>query len=163
MNILENKLTNALIGKSVLETLFIGAVAIWFFFSAFPPYFRGRSEVAATNIAGWATNQAAPYERVQVQLFIDGVFVGTTFANQSRPDVREDGWAADNWHGYTFPIMGLAPGLHEARSYAVYSVDNSRQAMQLLGEPLDFVIQESGLVIQTKPIRGPRTRAPRYR
>jgi hypothetical protein len=163
MNVVDSKLANALLGKSILETLFVGAVAVWFFFIAFPPTFRGRSEIAATTLAGWATNRSAPYERVQVQLFIDGVLTGTTVANQSRPDVYEAGWAEDDWHGYTFPLTGLATGHHVARSYALYSVDNSRQALQLLGEPIEFLIDDSGRITQLKPPLEQRTPAARHR
>src|SRR6267143_420364 len=74
------KLIHVLIAKSIAETLLIGALAVLTFITVFPPYFHGWSEVTETGISGWVINNAAPWDRVEVQLFVDGSFVGTTFA-----------------------------------------------------------------------------------
>src|SRR4030095_4439634 len=101
------KLVHALLGKSIAETILVGSLAIYFFFSAFPPYYKGWGEVTRQGIAGWAVDSSSPYSRVNVQLFIDGKFVANAVANQSRPDVRAAGWATDDWHGFSFPIASL--------------------------------------------------------
>src|ERR1051326_3224588 len=109
------QLVNLLIGKSILETLFAGALAVIVWTNAFPPTFHGWGEVINSQeqaraeqarpeqpgqeqvrkgatpplgrrggvgpfptcsggscaIAGWAVNNASPWERVEVELFID--------------------------------------------------------------------------------------------
>ncbi len=139
------KLVQFLIGKSIVESLLVGALAIGFFVTAFPPYFRGWSEVADQRVSGWAVNSAAPQERVVVQLFIDGNFVANGIANEFRPDVRYAGWADDDFHGYNFTLDPLTPGHHEARVYALHKQgDGANQTLQMLGEPLHFWTDEAG-------------------
>ncbi len=139
------KLVHVLIGKSIVESLLIGALAIAFVYTAFPPSFRGWGEVANQRVSGWAVNTAKPQERVVVQLFVDGNFVAHGVANESRPDVREAGWATDEYHGYSFSLTPLAPGEHEARVYALHKqADGANQSLQLLGNPILFRTEEAG-------------------
>ena len=134
-----------LIGKSIAETLFVATLAIGFFFSAFPPYFHGFGEATPDSIAGWAVNNRAPWERVEVQLFIDGRFSASGVANLSRPDVSSAGWARDEWHGYNFPVSSLSVGTHEANVYAVHeSAGGLRRTLQLLGYPIRFSVDQNG-------------------
>jgi hypothetical protein len=138
-------LVHVLIGKSIVETLLVGALAVFSFLNVFPPYFHGWGELAGNTISGWGVNNAAPWERVQVQLFIDGKFVAYEIANQPRPDVLAAGWSSDQWHGYSFPLTLLAPGLHEARVYALHDSKNGRRkSLQLLGDPISFVLDVNG-------------------
>lgn len=138
-------LVHVLIGKSLLETLLVGALALHGFMSVVPPFFHGWGEVTSSGIAGWAVNNAAPWDRVEVELFIDGKFAGRTVAHQSRPDVSAAGWAKDEWHGYAFPVTSAGIGRHEARVYALHHVaDGARKSLQLLGEPITFVVNEKG-------------------
>ncbi len=138
-------LFHLLTGKSILEALFVSGVAVAFFFGAFPPYFHGWGEATPGAIAGWAVNNAAPWDRVEVQLFIDGHFVATATANQSRPDVMRAGWSMDEWHGYAFPVPTLPAGEHEACIYAIHESDNGiRRTLQLLGYPIRFSVDEKG-------------------
>lgn len=135
------QLTNLLIVKSILETILVGTIAVVVYLNAFPPTFHGWGEavVESETIAGWVVNDAKPWERVEVQLFVDGKFMGAQVAQLSRPDVVAAGWAKDEWHGYSFPISGLVPGPHEARVYAVHqSGGGSRYTLQLLGDPIRF-------------------------
>lgn len=134
-----SQLVNLLIGKSILETLLVGTIAIVVYLNAFPPTFRGWGEAVecTRSIAGWAVNNAAPYERVEVQLFIDGKLYAAQVAQLSRPDVVTAGWARDEWHGYNFVVSGLAPGNHEARVYALHR-SGDRFTLQLLGDPIPF-------------------------
>lgn len=141
------KLVHVLIGKSIIETLLIGALSVVTFITIFPPHFHGWGEVTDKAIAGWAVNNVEPYERVAVQLFIDGRFVAAALADQARPDVSAAGWARDPWHGYVFTLPPLPPGRHEARIYAVHdSGDGKRKSLQMLGHPLTFTV--NGVVIR---------------
>jgi hypothetical protein len=141
------QLVNLLIGKSIAETILVGAIAVAAYLIAFPPTFHGWGEavVESRSIAGWAVNDASPWERVEVQLFIDGKLSGVQTANLSRPDVAKAGWAKDEWHGYSFALPSLAAGNHEARVYALReSGDASRYTLQLLGDPINVVVNADG-------------------
>jgi hypothetical protein len=139
------QLVNLLIGKSILETVLVGALAIVVYLNAFPPTLHGWGEavVESHSIAGWAVNNAAPWDRVEVQLFVDDKLYGTAAAQLSRPDVAAAGWAKDEWHGYNFPITGLSAGDHEARVYALHR-NGDRLTLQLLGDPIQFAVSGDG-------------------
>ena len=139
MNNPRSQLINLLIGKSILETIFVGAIAVVVFVNVFPPTFKGWGEavVETRSIAGWAVNNAEPWQRVEVQLFVDGKLYGSQVAQRSRPDVSAAGWAKDEWHGYNFEVRDLEPGNHEARVYALHRSGN-RFTLQLLGDPIRF-------------------------
>jgi hypothetical protein len=144
------RLVQVLIGKSIVETLVVGALAVFTFINIFPPYFHGWGEVTETGISGWAVNNASPWERVEVQLFIDGKFIADGVADKHRPDVSDAGWAKDPWHGYTFPVatappLASAPAIHWARIYAVHeSGAGARKSLQLLGEPILVIVDSDG-------------------
>ena len=114
------KLVHALIAKSLAETILVATLAVVFYLSAFPPSFHGWGEALPHCIAGWAVNQAEPWERVEVQLFINGKFVANATANQSRPDVVVAGWAKDEWHGISFDAPTLIQARHQGRVYALH-------------------------------------------
>ena len=139
------RLSNLLIAKSILETMFVGTLAVVVYTRAFPPTFHGWGEAVAASqsISGWAVDDADPWRRVEVQLFVDGKFVGTTVAQLSRPDVVAAGWAKDEWHGYSFVVNGLGAGIHEARVYALHKQGN-RYTLQMLGDAITFEVAESG-------------------
>ena len=140
------RLVHVLIGKAIVETLVVGALAVFTFVNVFPPYFHGWGEVTDNAISGWAVNNASPWERVELQLFIDGQFVSAGIANQSRPDVSAAGWAKDPWHGYTFRLKSLSIGDHTARIYALHdSGAGARKSLQLLGDPIPIVVNENGM------------------
>jgi hypothetical protein len=140
-NSMKQQLVNALIGKSILETIFVGALAVFVYASDFPPTFHGWGEAVAESrsIAGWAVNNAAPWERVEVQLFVDGKLHSSQVAQLSRPDVAAAGWAKDEWHGYNFVLNDLPPGEHEARVFALHR-NRDHYTLQLLGDPIEFTI-----------------------
>jgi hypothetical protein len=135
------KLVNVLIAKSILETIFIGALAVIVYTKLFPPTFHGWGEavVEARSISGWVVDDADPWRRVEVQLFVDGKFVGTQVAQHSRPDVAAAGWSKDEWHGYNFVVTGLTAGAHEARVYALHQWGD-RFTLRMLGDPIRFEI-----------------------
>jgi hypothetical protein len=139
MNSSRLQLVNLLAGKSILETIFVGTLAVVMWLNAFPPTFHGWGEaVNSQAIAGWAVNSGSPWERVEVQLFVDGNLYGSQVARLSRPDVAAAGWAKDEWHGYNFALKELTPGNHEARVYALHRT-GKRITLQLLGDPIQFV------------------------
>lgn len=141
------RLAQALIAKSLAETILVATLGIVFYLSAFPPYFHGWGEASPAGISGWVVDQSAPGSRVEVQLFIDGRFVANATAQLSRPDVVSAGWANDEWHGYTFLPPLLSPGLHEARVYALHpSGDGKRQSLQVLGDPIRFQVGQTGRI-----------------
>lgn len=143
------KLIHVLIGKSIIETLLVGALAVFSFLSIFPPYFHGWGEATSTGIAGWAVDNAAPWDRVEVQLFVDGKMIASGVANQSRPDVMAAGWSRDEWHGYNFPVGAQSRGHHEARVYALHdSGTGNRKSLQLLGDPIPFFIDDGGNLVR---------------
>jgi len=138
-------LVNVLIVKSVLDTLLVGTLAVVVYLNAFPPTFHGWGEAVVhdRSISGWAVNDADPWGRVEVQLFIDGKLAGAQLAQLSRPDVAASGWSRDEWHGYRFVVSDLSSGIHEARVYAVHG-NGARYTLQLLGDPIKFEILEDG-------------------
>lgn len=139
------RLFRILIGKSFAETLFVAVLAVGFFFTTFPPYFHGFGEATSDTISGWAVNNRAPWDRVEVQLFIDDRFVASGMANLSRPDVQHAGLSEDEWHGFSFPVLHMAAGVHEASVYAVHkSGGGTRRTLQLLGYPIRFAVDENG-------------------
>ena len=141
------KLVHALIAKSLAETILVGVLAVATFLSAFPATYHGWGEALPQGIAGWAVNRAEPWERLEVQLFIDQTFVASTRANQSRPDIVAAGWARDEWHGYTFSTPPLPYGFHEARVYALHTTQGGkRQTLQLVGDPILFGVDQNGAI-----------------
>jgi hypothetical protein len=149
MNIPSARLVHILIGKSILETLLVGGLAVFTFMTILPPYFHGWGEVTSTGISGWVVNNGEPWERVEVQLFVDGKFVTQGVANESRPDVSVAGWARDPWHGYAFHPTSLSSGYHEAGVYAVHdSGAGARKSLQLVGDKIVFFVDEKGKLIK---------------
>ncbi len=130
-------------------TLAVGALALSAHVALFPPQYHGWSEIVGganlvngnAEIAGWVVNTRAPDERVQVQLYIGGRFIGAGVADISRPDVVAAGFAVDARCGYRFPLPALPVGSHVARVYAVHATRDGRlHSLQLTGEPLTFTI-----------------------
>ncbi len=143
------RLTYYLIAKSIVEALLVGALAASFYFTAFHPSFRGLvEEASAQHVTGWALDEAEPYRRVEVQLYIDGLFAGSRVADISRPDVKAAGHAVDEWHGFRFDVPLLKQGEHEARVYAVHgSGGGMRRTLHLIGSPVRFSVDASPAAI----------------
>src|ERR1043166_1953425 len=142
---MKTRTVNFLIVKSVIDTVLVSTIAVVAYLNAFPPTFHGWGEavVQEKRIAGWAVNDADPWQRVEVQLFIDGKFAGIQVAQLSRPDVVAAGWCKDEWHGYIFDVNDLVAGTHEARVYAVHSSGyGARYTLQLLGDPIRFEVAQ---------------------
>lgn len=153
MNQPTTTLFNVLIGKAILEALLVGTIAVVFYVTAFPPTFHGWGEVLpdSRTISGWAVNNASPWDRVEVQLFLDGKFAASQIASLARPDVKSAGWSKDEFHGYSFQMASVGVGTHEARIYAVHgSGSGERYTLQLLGDPMTFEVDPNGSWKQTQ-------------
>jgi|SRR5215213_2434566 len=139
------RLTNVLIAKSIIETILVGTIAVVVYVKAFPPTFHGWGEAVAESrsISGWVVDDADPWRRVEVQLFIDGKLAGTQVAQLSRPDVVAAGWGKDEWHGYSFVVNGLITGTHEATVYALHQ-SGDRYTLQMLGDAIRFQVEGNG-------------------
>ena len=136
------RLTHLLLGKFVLETLFVVALASAFHYAVINPQLRGSVDRAdARSVEGWAVDARSPERRVEVQLYVDGRHAGSLIADRPRPDVRDAGRAGDERHGFLFETPALAPGEHEARVYAVHeSGGGRRRSLRQIGPPLRFSV-----------------------
>jgi len=141
----KSKLGHLLIAKSMAEALLITAVSVGFYFVTTNPYLRGVLDYADNQtVAGWAVDEGQPAARVEVQLYLDGIFVGHQAAAEFRPDLREAKRAEDDWHGFVFKLPPIPPGEHEARVYATRaSGSGARRTLQLIGKPLRFRVTGS--------------------
>lgn len=111
-----------LIAKSIVEALFVVALAVYFAYSNVNPFFRGSIDKAdQRTIEGWVVNEAKPGERVEVHLYIDGHFVSRRLADAPRADVLSARRSFDAYHGFVFHTPTLPPNAsYEARVYAVH-------------------------------------------
>jgi hypothetical protein len=141
----KSKLGHLLIAKSMAEALLIAAVSVGFYFVTTNPYLRGVLDYADNQtVAGWAVDEGQPAARVEVQLYIDGIFVADQAAAEFRPDLRAAKRAGDDWHGFVFKLPPIPPGEHEARVYAAHaSGAGARRTLQLIGKPLRFRVTGS--------------------
>ena len=97
------RLTYYLIAKSIIDVLLIAILALGFYLAAFNPNFHGWVDDAnARWVRGWVINRAAPVEDVEAQLYIDGRFIESQTANQSRPDIVASHLAESEQHGFFF-------------------------------------------------------------
>jgi len=141
------RLSHALIAKSLAEALFVVALAVYFSYTSFNPYFRGSVDAADQHaVAGWAVNEAAPGTHVEVHLYIDGHFVSRRLADAPRPDVFEAGRSLDASHGFVFKLPPLPPNrTYEARVYAMHETgDATRRTLQEFGEAKQFSVTTDG-------------------
>lgn len=136
-------LANLLIGKSVAEALLVTTVAAGFYLSTTNPSLRGWLDHAdGQTISGWAVDDDNSGRRVEVQLFIDDQFIEQRVANEFRPDVRQAGRAAEDWHGFIFKTPPLPPGEHQASVYLLHrGASPSRRTLQIIGKPLRFTVR----------------------
>jgi hypothetical protein len=134
------RLTHLLIAKATVEALFVGTLAVGFYYSSFNPHFRGSvDEASARRVAGWVVDESRPAAHVEVQLYVDGRFIASRLADDARPDVAAAGRATDERHGFAFPLQAQQAGEHEARVYAVHaSAGGMRRTLQLVGDPMRF-------------------------
>lgn len=138
-----SRLSRALIAKSIFEALFVVALAVHFSYANINPYFRGSIDVAdARTIEGWAVNEAAPDERVELHLYIDEHFAGRQSADAPRADVLAAGRSRDAYHGFIFNTPPLPPNrTYRARVYAMHIAgDGTRRVLQEIGAATAFSV-----------------------
>lgn len=134
------RLLHYLIIKSVADVLFIGLIAVGFYYTAFNPNFQGALDDAGPEwIRGWVVDQSAKGKPVEVQLFIDGKFADSRLADYPRPEIVAAGVADREQHGFLFYTPPLPEGEHEARVYAMHASNGGRlRTMQIIGVPRRF-------------------------
>jgi hypothetical protein len=135
------KLVNLLLAKSIIETIFVGTLAVLVYTRAFPPTFHGWAEAVVEEkaIYGWVVNNARPDEYVEVEVYVDGRYSGRDLAAGPRPDIVAAGWSKNPYHGYAVWMSKLPPGKHEVRVYALHRSDDGRKyTLQLVGDPVQF-------------------------
>jgi hypothetical protein len=141
------RLSHILIGKSLVEALFLAALVTAFSYSHFNTHFRGSLDVAdARAVGGWAVDESAPDAQVEVELYIDGHFVARRRADAPRPDVLAAGRAASPNHGYVFETPRLPPreGEYEARVFAAHAgADAAHVTLQQVGETKRFRVAQN--------------------
>ncbi len=135
------RLVNFLIGKVILEALFVAALVLGFYVTAFHANLRGWSERSEGRIVGQVINTYAPSAFVEVQLYVDDRFIKDGLANVQRLVASEQNHALDASHYFQFDIPPLDVGEHVAEVYAVReSSGGARRVLQLIGKPVRFVV-----------------------
>lgn len=131
------RLAGLLAAKAFLELLLLAALVAGFSYSTFPSSFEGGIDAAdARGVRGWAVDRARPGEAVEVQLYLDGQFVASAVANQTRADVLARGDAGADGHGFVFKFERPRGVGQEARVYAVRaSGRGARRTLRLVGGP----------------------------
>ncbi len=138
------RLTRALLAKSLVETLFLVALVVFLSYSYFNPRFRGSLDGAnEREVVGWAVDESEPEIQVEVQLFIDGHFVAERRADRPRPDVHAAGRAPRPEHGFSFetPTLPARDTEYEARVFALHATnDPTRRTLRQIGDALKFKV-----------------------
>jgi hypothetical protein len=131
------RLLKAVLAKSFLEILIVCVVIALAAYSNFNPILRGAIDAAdASRVAGWVYDPLSREEAVEVQLFIDGVFVATQTANQRREDLVRAEAAPDASHGFSFNLrnLKLAPGSHTTQVFAVRDANGPNKMLTSLSK-----------------------------
>ncbi len=144
------RLVNFLIGKAILEALFVASLAGGFYLTAFHTNLRGWSEISEGHIIGRIVGTDAPSAPVEVKLYVDDRFItdglaaddSKNFSRAAAASVQNR--ATDDSHNFQFDIPLLDAGEHVAEVYAVrQSGGGARRVLQLIGKPLRFVVGAS--------------------
>ena len=138
------KLLRAIIAKSFVEVALVCVVASLAAFTTFSPQLRGAIDVAdQSRISGWVNDPRLPETALEVQLFIDGKFVASRFADDRRDDLVSAGVTARPNHGFSFELaeFNLPAGEHSARVFAVRAAaGESKILLPVTAAPRTFQI-----------------------
>lgn len=143
------RLVRFLIGKAILEALFVVALVVVFYVTAFHTNLRGWSEISEGHIVGRVIDTYAPFAPIDVQLYVDNRFIAAglaadSLASISRDSATEHLRAPDASHNFQFDMPVLNAGEHIAEVYAVLESGNgARRVLQLIGKPVHFVVGAS--------------------
>jgi hypothetical protein len=92
-----------------------------------------------TQIAGWVYDQNVGSNPIDVHIYIDNKFAGSTTANQSRSDLVSAGVTPDPNHGFSFSTpFGLSVGKYTINVYAINQPQGTNP--ELNGSPIVFTI-----------------------
>jgi hypothetical protein len=133
------RLTRVLVAKSVIEALFVVALALYFFYPIFNSPVHGSIEVADQHtIAGWVINKSQPGMPIEVHLYIDGHFVSRHTAHTATSNSTHS--FQSGAYNFAFKTPLLAPGAeHEARVYVMRGAsDGKRLLLQEIGAARQF-------------------------
>ena len=88
--------------------------------------------------SGWAYDDNAGLDPIDVDIYIDNQYYNSVTANQSRPGLVNNRVCPNPEHGFTFTLQGLTNGFHSIRVYAVdFGGDND---MELMGSPKNITV-----------------------
>jgi len=133
------RLTRILVAKSVIEALFVVALALYFFHPIFNSPVHGSIEVADQHtIAGWVINKSQPGMPIEVHLYIDGYFVSRQTAHTVTSNSTHS-FHPSAYH-FAFKTPLFPPGAeHEARVYIMrVASDGKRLLLQEIGAARQF-------------------------
>lgn len=138
------RLVHFLIGKAILEALFVAVLVAGFYVTVFHTNLRGECETNESGIVGWIVDASAPSAPLEIQLYVDDRFVAKSFANNWLHSAYFQRRAPVGSRRFQFDIPPLDAGEHVAEVYAVReSGAGARRVLQLIGNPVRFVIGTS--------------------
>ncbi len=137
------RLVHFLIVKAILEALFVAALVVGFYVTAFQTNLRGWSERSEGHIAGWVVDTNAASAPLEVQLYMDDRFVADSLTNVSSPGAIVQSRAPGASRYFQFDLPPLDAGAHVAEVYAVRESGGARRVLQLIGKPVRFVVGAS--------------------
>ncbi len=130
------RLALLLVLKSAAEALFVLALAL-FYFADFRAGYAGEVESCDGGVLrGWVAGGASRDGRVEVQLYVDGRFAASTYADETSGDSGRGGEGARR--RFSFDLKSDGGAGHEARVYAVREGRGGRRVLSLLGRPVRF-------------------------
>ena len=131
--------------KTLLEILFVCALVSFAAVRTFHPFLRGAIDIAnGSRIQGWAIDASSEQETVEVQLFVDDVFIAQTRADEERTDLVSAGVTSIPGHGFAFAIEGikLTPGTHRAQVYVLRrALGGSQVLIPISKQPVVFSVE----------------------
>ena len=112
-------LSRALLAKSLAEMLFVCFAVSFTAFAYLRTCIRGEIQVAdATHVQGWALDRLRSNHPLELQLFIDDQFFGTTTARDALP-AASNSKAQGHAFIFQFETHPLPPGEHSVKVYAL--------------------------------------------
>jgi len=92
-------------------------------------------------ITGWAYDEDAGANSIDVHIYIDGSLATSVTANESRPDLVDAGVCPDPNHGFSYVPEGLSVGTHTVSVYAINQPTGDNP--ELTDSPKTFTVSPS--------------------